>query len=544
MKRIFIIFISVFIFILSACSQPLTPIMPMEKLDDEYYLKKIRTNPENLNVHRELINKYKSNGIINIPIDIYSKAVEKNQNNAIVYYVLGYAYLADGSAKSLELAEKNLNKALELNPQFVDALTALGDYYLKTGNEELAVEKWQNARRINERFAPVYLSFARYYRSKKQYTKAEQEYEDAILWTSAGRAEAYMEFGTMYIETNDLTKAEEMLLKARGENPRSSAIHYKLGQLYAIKGDRDSAIRSYRSGRKFDPNDSKSAYELAYIFLEKNDLKYAMLSFERGLVSDGIDEETSKELITSINKGVGQGIEYLVKLADSKQSKNFDLIYFIGKLYLAQNKEDLAFKYFQRGVAMPNTNPDVHYQLGLLLEKRKPQIVKSEEIVKPKVMEDKNKESSIKTQSIESQSIVEDVVQKADAQEQYRKAVDMGSSEAELLFRVAQGYLDEGQEDKYIEVAEKALTLEPNKLDVHLKLAEIFLRRAEEYKKNGKLDDEEKAILNSIKHYEQVTTLGPDAQRWYNLGMLYERAGKSRAIKAERAYEQAIQIKP
>lgn len=531
--------------IFSACGKPL--IAP-DVLDESFYLKKIRSTPDDLNIHRELMERYKDSGLMNIPIDVYKKAEEKNPDNYVVQYVLGYAYLLEGSPESLKLAERYLKASLALKPRFPDALTAFGDYYLKTGNESLALEKWNEARQSDDKFVPVYLSMARYYRLKHQYDRAEEEYEDALSYRPNQMGRVYLEFGTMYMEMNDLIKAEEMLLKARGLEPRLAMIHYKLGQVYAMQGDNDKAIRLYRSGRNFDPDNSQVAYDLAYIFLEKNNIKYAILSFERGLTIDGLAEEKSKELVSRINKSVSQGIDYLAQIADSSQSGNFNLLYFIGKLYLTQKNEQLALKYMKQASLMPNTNADVHYQLGILYDKLQPKVAKTQKEDKPKVetkqvIEPLKKEQNevIKTPEPEPTKTEPEV---SNAQEQYRKAVDLGSSEADLLFKVAQGYLDEGDEDKYIEVAQRALAINSNRVDVHLKLADIFFKRAETYKKNGNVDEEEKAILNSINHYEQVVMLEPDAQRWYNLGLLYERSGKSKAVKAVRAYEQAIQLKP
>ena len=546
MKKAFIVII-----ILSFCA--VLPVFGQSQINQEEtqkatdsYLKKIRSAPDDLDLHRELIDTYKEKGLISIPIDVYNKALAKNTDNAIVPYVLGYAYLADGSPESLKMAEKNLKIALELKPEFPDALTALGDYYWKTSQDELALERWQEARRTNEKFEPVYVSFGRYYRAKKQYEKALEEYEEAISLKSKQIGKRYLELGLTYLDMDDLDNAEEILIKAKSYEPKLGIIYYKLGQIYARKGNRDQAILLYRDGRKYDPNNSQSAYELAYIFLERNDNKYAILSFERGLSAEGIDPNVSKELIKLTDKGVAQATDFLAQLADSSLKNNFNVSYFLGKLYLNQKNDNLAFKYLKLASSMPNSNADVHYQLGLLYDKLQPKIVKEQKAEKtnippkqePKLQENKQNEAKEQvTQPVQS-------TQTENAQEQYRKAVELGASEAELLFKVAQGYLDEGQEDKYIEVAEKALAMNDKKLDVHLKLVDIYLKKADNYRKMGKKDEEEKSVLETIKHYEQVTNLEPEAKKWYNLGLLYERAGKSKAIKAVRAYEQAIQLKP
>ncbi|MDQ1328679.1 MAG: Fibronectin type-III protein, partial [Candidatus Poribacteria bacterium] len=461
MKKLFItIIILSFCITLSAFGQSQTNREETQKATDNY-LKKIRSAPDDLDLHRELVDTYKEKGLISIPIEVYNLSLAKNPDNAIVPYVLGYAYLIEGSPESLKLAEKNLKIALGLKPDFPDALTALGDYYWKTGQDSSALEKWQEARRTNERFEPVYVSLGRYYRSKRQYDKALEEYDEAISLNPKQIGKRYLELGLTYLEMDDLDKAEESLIKAKSYEPKLGIIYYKLGQIYAKKGDRDQAIRLYRDGRKHDPDNAQSAYELAYIFLEKNDVKYALLSFERGLSADGLAPNVSKELIKQIDKGVAQAENYLTQLSDSSLKSNFNYLYFLGKLYLNQKNDDLAFKYLKLASSMPNSNADVYYQLGLLYDKLQPKEAKEPKIEKANIPP-KQESQSIESGHEEVKGQVtqpERAIQKGEAQEQYRKAVELGASEADLLFKVAQGYLDEGQEDKYIEVAEKALTI-------------------------------------------------------------------------------------
>lgn len=485
-----------------------------------YYVNKIRSDPENLDLHRELVKSYKEKGLIAIPISIYEDSVKRLPENPIINYVLGYAYLNEGSSASLQKAEKSFRSAIMVKPKFADAIAGLGDYYLKIGQEESAIAKWNEAINANEKFIPAYLSLAGLYRSKREYDKAIEKYEQIIDIKPKNLGDIYYEIGNTYIEMRDLKKAEEALLQAKRYSSKNGMVYYKLGQIYAKQGARDKAVELYRQGRKYDPDNSIVAYELANIFIDTNDTRYALLSFERGLSADKVDPAITKELLKKVDKGIAEATEYLSGLANSKYSNNFYLLFFLGKLYVKLNNEKLAIDYFERAKSILPTNPDVYYQLGILYEKQIPE----------------KKQDQIEIS--ETKPISED------AKEQYRKAVDLGVVEAELLFKVAKGYLDEGQEAKFIEVAQKALSIDPNRADVHLELAKIFQKRAQIYKNDGQKEESEKALTEAIKHYEQVTNLQPSAQRWYNLGLLYELYGGSKAIKAVRAYEQAIQLDP
>lgn len=474
----------------------------------DYYLSKIRSKPNDLDLHRELMEAFKENGLTFIPVSIYSNSVERNPSNHIVLYLLGYAYLMadqepveEGSPEPLQMAEKNLKAALEAKPQFPDALAALGDYYLKTGKTDLAVAKWEEAVKMDERAEPAHRSLARFYRSQKQYDKAIEEYQKTIYLKPLGIAKRYLELGSTYLDMGDLDKAEADLTKAKNYDSKLAMAYYKLGQVYAKRGQQDKATDLYRTGRKYDPKNAEVAYELALIFLDTNDIKYALLSMERGLSTDAVDPRISEELISYIEKDTAAAVDYMSQLADFEYSDNFYLHYFLGKLYLKQGNDELALKHFKSAAELSPTNTDVYYQMGLLQEKLEPE----------------------------------------KAKEQYRRAVELGASDADLLFKTAQSYLDEGNEGKFIEMAKKALDINPNRADVHLQLAMIFQKRADIYKNAGKKEESDKALEEAVKHFEQVAELQPDPQKWYDLGLLYERQEK---IKAVRAYDKAIQLKP
>lgn len=488
---------------------------------EDFYVKSVRRSPNNLELHRDLMEMFREKRLTNIPIAIYRNSLNRNPDNLMLLYFLGYAYLMahgqpmpEGEPEPLIVAEENLRAALKIRPRYADAISALGDVYLERGQPTLAVERWQEAMEINSRFEPAHFSIARFYRSQKEYGKAVDNYQRAISLKPKSIAIRYLELGLTYMDMGDLDNAEAAFQKARRSDSKMAMVYYKLGQVYAKRGKRDKAVKTYRTGRKYDPDNAEVAYELGLIFLETNDTRYALLSVERGLVADALDPETSKELTSRIEEGTVPAASFMSQLADFEYSNNFYLQYFLGKLYLKIGENDgRARKHFELAAGLDDSNADVYYQLGLLQEKLEPE--------KPEK-----------------------------AREQYQKAVELGgvsaagedaAAQADLLFKAAQGYLEEGLEGKFIETARQGLAIYANRADIHLQLAKIFNKRAEIYKNNGNKKQETEALKETVKHYEQVAALEPDAQRWYNLGVLYEWQKK---VKAVRAYDKAVQLDP
>ena len=506
-----------------------------------FYLNKVRSGSENLALHRELINMFSERGLIGIPIGIYE---DKSPKTPTVLYVLGYSYLKQESTElpplaghlllnvrtsggktfvemtitdtlsysPMDMAEENLKAALKERPRSPYVLAALGDYYLEAEQPGMAVEKWEEAIRIDEKFEPAHLSLARFYHSQKKYDKAIEEYQKTISLspkslidrsaTSRYIAQRYLELGTTYLDMGDPDKAEKALTKAKKHESKMAMVYYRLGQVYAKRGESDKAIRTYRTGRKYDPDNAEVAYELAHIFLDGGDTKYALMSMERGLSTEAVDDMMSQDLLSYIEKGTIPAANFMSQLANFEFSDNFHLHYFLGKLYLKLgDNDDVALRHFKMAAGLSPSNADVRYQMAKLQEKIEPE----------------------------------------KAREQYLAAAELGVAEAEPLFKAAQAYLEEGNEGKFIETAQQALAIDPSRADVHLQLAKIFKKRADIYKNNGQKGQEDEAITQAVKHYQEAATLQPDAQKWYDLGMLYER---QTGIKAVRAYDKAVQLDP
>jgi tetratricopeptide (TPR) repeat protein len=97
----------------------------------------------NLGVYEQLHHRYPA------AIDWYRKATEIARNprtQARAFNNLGYAYKATGD---LSKARENLQKAVQIDPEYVGAWISLGVVAQKTGDLPLAVEAYSHAEQIH-----------------------------------------------------------------------------------------------------------------------------------------------------------------------------------------------------------------------------------------------------------------------------------------------------------------------------------------------------------------------------------------------------------
>ena len=84
----------------------------------------------------------------------YDKVIMLNPSMSVAYAGRGANYEA---LKDYENASKNLNVAIELNPNNTDALYSLGTVYLNTGDKAKALESYKAAARLGDKDAVDWL---------------------------------------------------------------------------------------------------------------------------------------------------------------------------------------------------------------------------------------------------------------------------------------------------------------------------------------------------------------------------------------------------
>lgn len=192
------------------------------------------------------------------------------------------ALLSRGSAllhwrQNPELALKDFNAALALDPEFGDIYRSRGEAYLAQGNHDRAIENFSKAREINDldlgaifRLGDVLYRMERYAEAEREYMRARelrpqlpfthyilgeinvhlhQNYESIPHFNEAIRLDpvnpkAYLFRGIAYLETRQLDLALADLLKSVEQAPRDANAHRILGIVQYKKGAYDDALLS------------------------------------------------------------------------------------------------------------------------------------------------------------------------------------------------------------------------------------------------------------------------------------------------------------
>ena len=167
------------------------------------------------------------------------------------------AYDAKGD---VEKARRHLQRAIEISPNFDEALNNLGTYYYRDGRFETAANLFQRALNANPNsfvaqvnLGGALVSFGDYERALVENFKAlEMRPGDSLAEAQTGQALFHL---SRYDE------AMQHLQKAKQIDPMSFTLPgIFIAQIRQIQGDREGAIAEYREFLKVHPGHPSSKF--------------------------------------------------------------------------------------------------------------------------------------------------------------------------------------------------------------------------------------------------------------------------------------------
>jgi tetratricopeptide (TPR) repeat protein/TolB-like protein len=202
------------------------------------------------------------------------KAVELDPQFAIAYLYLNRVHRSlanfQQAAVALEKAKAFSGKAAEKERLYIEA--AYARRVEKNTEKEFAILQEIAAKYPKEK--EVHSSLFAVYRQKRMFSEAIAEANKA-LELDPKWATILNQLGFMYIAMGDLGKAEEYLKKAVAAAPEDANPLDSLGQLYFLTGRLDEAIAQYKEAVRIKP-DFGSEDIIAYIYSIKGDYAEAM----------------------------------------------------------------------------------------------------------------------------------------------------------------------------------------------------------------------------------------------------------------------------
>lgn len=327
------------------------------------------------------------------------------------YYLAALARLEGDS----ETVVESLERALQLRPGDVPALTRLADAQLELGDLDEAEATYREAGQRDPSSAAVQYGLGRVAEYRRRFAEAIPYFEKA-LELQPGATAIHYRLGLAYREVDRLDEARHHLGLNRGDRVRMTdplidqvalmiqgeEIYFKAGIDAARRGDLEEAVALFERAAAENPDDAQVHYNLALAFsrldrqtearaalersitadpefrnghfnlavmmVEDSDYAAAEVHFGRAHEIDPEDVESHLEWATALARigRDGKAVEELESLVERVPSAA-DGRYRLAVLLERGGQDGEAIEHYQEAVALQPDLTEAHASLGMLL---------------------------------------------------------------------------------------------------------------------------------------------------------------------------------
>ena len=295
--------------------------------------------------HRDLVNKWKEEGHLEVLVSLYEADAASEHLNAGLHYGLGYAYAIQGridtkqTAVLFEQAAHEFQQALLLAPALSQAYFSLGAIYQEQGKLALAAQEMKACLKLNPEYFPAHYRLGEIYLQQDNPDAALESFQ-AVQKINSKWARPYYGIGLAHFKQGNDNAAREAFEEAVYRNPKFADAHFKLGQVLAKDGFFDDAWGAYETGKQYQSYTAEDLYELGTIFAQEGNQEGAIDIF--GRIIESIDPTHTAALLQ------------------------------LGELYYATEQADLAVARYREAIEADTSLKDYFmeqlapYQAGLM----------------------------------------------------------------------------------------------------------------------------------------------------------------------------------
>jgi len=291
----------------------------------------------------------------------WADTVARNPNCWMGYNNLGNALLQKGK---VDEALEQFQKALEINPYYVDARSNLGAALFQKGQLDDAVAQYKKTLEINPNYAQANYNLGLVLFQKGQLDDAIAHYQKAVK-INPYHPEAHNNFGNALLQKGQVDEAVDQFQKALEINPDYVDAHSNLGAALFQKGQLDDAVAQYKKALDIDPDYVNAHYNLGNALFQKGQLDAAIAQFRRtveinpnyvdaryNLGNALFQKGRPDEAIDQFQKALGINPNYL----DARSN--------LGVVLFQKGQLDEAVAQFQKAVEISPNSFKIRYNLG------------------------------------------------------------------------------------------------------------------------------------------------------------------------------------
>ena len=207
------------------------------------------------------------------------KLIKSFPDDALLFNLRGACHEA---MNQFDQSIESFNKAVEIYPQYEEALYNLGVVQKKAGKPDDAINSYQRAIGINPHNVNAYNNLGNLL-TQKGHIKQSIEHLNLALNLNPKFAEAHNNLGLANMKLNKLHECINNFLLAIENNPQYEGAYINLGRVYRELNEFDNELNCYKKCLKIKPNASKILVQLGRAYRNRGENKLAIECFESSL---------------------------------------------------------------------------------------------------------------------------------------------------------------------------------------------------------------------------------------------------------------------
>ncbi len=215
------------------------------------------------------IEKYK-NKDYDFALSLLNEAIQENYNVPQLHYWIGKVYAEELTEERLKTAIISFTEAIELKPDYADALFERGKLYLRTGDTDKAIADIEKAIEFGIKDKDVFIHLSQAYMLKGNREKALELLKKI---SSEEDIDFLINISRVLIETENYEEALSYLKKAKGIDKNDVYVYELMAKAYEGLGEYLKAIEELKAAAFLNPSEDEYFKQIARDFIKQAEIE-------------------------------------------------------------------------------------------------------------------------------------------------------------------------------------------------------------------------------------------------------------------------------
>ncbi len=507
-------------------------------------LQALNLSANDVMIYTKLAGVYSEMGEYEKALAAYAKVAELKPSDGYIYISIGSIY--ENQGKYIE-ALNAYNKVMEMCPEYLYN-------YLNIANVQYQLRDYKSAIENYNKFLSTYSqhweareNLAASYISNRNYENAANEYENLYSRNPAGFKD-FANYGLALFEVKDYQKASEFLEKAVDADSENTSAHINLALSYQELEKNDLALAQYDVVFRQQPSLHSIRFDYGNLLADMGQDEAAIENYKIYIENYPNDPRAYQNIgvvYKRLNKLDDTIANYEKALALQTDKKDIELVEDLAECYHLKKDYPNALKYYDEVLLVKKDDYDIRYNKALVLHAMKE--YNDAAAIYTQLLTEKDNSNIQTNLTAALVSLGDEYLQAHNyslATETFERAIERGTKDSYAYYGLAKSYRACGIDDKAAEYYEKAISMEPEKVEYSNEFAEFIsstqktadvktdTQPAEIKEVTLSMDEADKVEADDAQHNKDLIAIGDENYKKKNYDV------------SIRNYQDALKINP